>query len=390
MEPHLNGPRATQRQGWASVYGVGLATFSVVTSEMLPVGLMTAIATSLGTSMGVAGLMISVPAGLAALFAPLVVLVVGSMDRRLIIAGLLALLSLANLASALAPSIGWLLAARAIVGFCMGGIWAISGGLAPRLVQPASVAAATAIIFGGVAAASVLGVPLGAIIGDFAGWRTAFAAMALFSALVLVLNLYLLPSLPISHAVSPSQFGAQLARGPVLLGLAITLLLVTGHFMAYTFVSPVLQSIAQVKPQWLGVLLFAYGAAGIAGNFLAGMAAARYIKATLLAISLGLVVAIAGFALLGTTPVSGTGLLVLWGVAYGGVSVSLQTLMMKAAPQAVEVATALFVSVFNIAIAAGSFFGGQVVDQTGLANNLLLAAALPVVALLFSLSLIRR
>jgi predicted MFS family arabinose efflux permease len=115
-------PEPAARRPWLAVSAVGLATFSVVTTEMLPVGLLTSIAGSLGTSMGRAGLMISLPALLAALFAPLVVMAAGGMDRRRILCGLLALLVLANLASALAPSLIWLLAARVLVGFCMGGI----------------------------------------------------------------------------------------------------------------------------------------------------------------------------------------------------------------------------------------------------------------------------
>lgn len=385
MQPHISATDQAKGGGWPAVLTVGLATFSVVTTEMLPVGLMTSISTALETSVGTAGLMISLPALLAALFAPFVLLVAGSVDRRHILAGLLALLVAANVASALAPSMGWLLAARIIVGFCMGGIWAIAGGLALRLVANHAVGTATAIIFGGVAAASVLGVPMGAVIGDFAGWRAAFAAMAVFSAIVLALNLWALPALPIRQSVSLGQFKTQLSRPVVVFGLTITLLLVTGHFMAYTFVSPVLQIVSGVKLEWVGALLFLYGAAGIAGNFLAGMAAISHIRLTLLSISLGLVVAISGFVWLGATPAMGATLLLLWGVAYGGVSVTLQTWMMKAAPSAIEIASALFVSVFNIGIAAGAFMGGQVVDRADLVTNLALAAILPALALLAAL-----
>ncbi|WP_049475596.1 MFS transporter, partial [Stenotrophomonas maltophilia] len=168
------------RHPWWAVSAVGLATFSVVTTEMLPVGLLTPVAEDLGASTGTAGLMISLPALLAAVFAPLVVIAAGGIDRRRILCVLLGLLLVANVASALAPGIGWLLAARVLVGFCMGGIWAIAGGLAARLVPAHRIGLATSIIFGGVAAASVLGVPLGALIGDALGWRFAFAAMALF------------------------------------------------------------------------------------------------------------------------------------------------------------------------------------------------------------------
>lgn len=125
--PSVASPATSPRYPWLAVAAMGLATFSVVTTEMLPVGLLTTIAGSLETSTGSAGLMISLPALLAAFFAPLVVIAAGNLDRRWILCGLLGLLVIANIASALAPDMLWMLIARALVGFCMGGIWAVAG-----------------------------------------------------------------------------------------------------------------------------------------------------------------------------------------------------------------------------------------------------------------------
>ena len=274
------------RHPWWAVSAVGLATFSVVTTEMLPVGLLTPVAEDLGASTGTAGLMISLPALLAAVFAPLVVIAAGGIDRHRILCVLLGLLLVANVASALAPGIGWLLAARVLVGFCMGGIWAIAGGLAARLVPAHRIGLATSIIFGGVAAASVLGVPLGALIGDVLGWRFAFAAMALFSAAVMLLQLWVVPALPVLASVRPAQFVQLLGHRGLQRGLCLTLLLVAGHFIAFTYVRPLLTLRSGVDAAWIGALLFAYGMAGIAGNFIAGPLAARHPRGMLLAISI--------------------------------------------------------------------------------------------------------
>ena len=108
------------RHPWLAVSSAGLATFAVVTTEMLPVGLLTTLAQALNTSTGSAGMAVSLPALLAALFAPLVVIGSGEIDRRIILRWLLVLLVVANLASALATGMATLLAARVLVGFCMG------------------------------------------------------------------------------------------------------------------------------------------------------------------------------------------------------------------------------------------------------------------------------
>ncbi|QFY76936.1 MFS transporter [Alcaligenes faecalis] len=382
-----------KRQSWLAVSAVGLATFSVVTTEMLPVGLLTSIADSLQTSTGTAGLLISLPALLAALFAPLVVLASGGVDRRRILCGLLALLVLANIASALAPSIAWMLvAARVLVGFCMGGIWAIAGGLASRLVPAQSVGLATSIIFGGVAAASVLGVPLGALMGELAGWRWAFGGMAVLSALVLIFHLAVIPPLSVTRSTTWRQFAEQFGNRQLWFGLLLTLILVAGHFSAFTFVRPLLLSVSGIGSEWIGALLFAYGVAGIAGNFLIGISAAQRTEASLMAIALGLSITALLFLTVGASPLGGGAILLLWGLAYGGVSVGLMSWMMKAAANAVEVATALYVAVFNIGIALGSWLGGQTVDAYGLSANLGLAGAgsFVVFLLLFGIILQRK
>lgn len=369
--PGLSAPRS-----WLAVSAAALATFSVVTTEMLPVGLLTSIAGSLGSTTGNTGLVISLPALLAALFAPMVVIAAAGMDRRQLLCGLLMLLVLANIASALAPSLEWMLIARVLVGLCIGGIWAIAGGLAARLVPASSIGLATSIIFGGVAAASVLGVPLGAWIGDMLGWRWAFVCMAVLSAVVLLLHMVFLPPLAANNVATVRQFRKLLTVRSVQMGLCLTLLLVAGHFAAFTFVQPLLLSVSGFEARWMGVLLFVYGVAGIAGNFLAGTVAARHTLPTLTVITLGLLWVPLMLLTVGDSQMSGGSVLLIWGLVYGGVSVGLMTWMMKVAPQALEVVTALYVAVFNIGIALGAWVGGKVVDDMGLTANLWLTATL--------------
>jgi len=370
------------QHSWLAVSAVGLAIFSVVTTELLPVGLLTPIAETLNISPGTAGLMVSVPALLAALFSPLVVLVSGGIDRRRILCGLLGLLVAANLASALAPSWGWMLVARVLVGFCIGGIWAIASSLAVRLVSPAAVGLATSIIFGGVAAASVLGVPIGALIGDLIGWRWVFGCMALFSAAVLVLHLLFIPALPVKGSARVRDFVEQFANRKLQIGMLLTLLLVSGHFAAFTFVRPLLLSVSGFDVQWLGILLFGYGIAGMAGNFLTGMIAMRRTTLTLATIALGLLLTPVLFLTVGNIPVGGAIVLLLWGLSYGGISVGLMTWVMKAESRTLEIATALYVGVFNISIGLGSWAGGQLFDSFGLLSNLWFASGCAACALL--------
>lgn len=366
-------PAVAGWKGWGAVGAVALGIFCLITSELLPIGLLTSMGAELWVSDGTAGLMVTVPGLVAAFCAPLVTVGAGRLDRRGVLVGLIALVAVANLVVALAPGFGVVLAARLLVGVGLGGFWAIAGGLAVRLVPERHVGRATALVFGGVPTASVLGVPAGTLLGELSGWRTAFAAVGGLGVLTLAALLLLLPPLPPTRRITFTQLPALLRRNRgVRAGVAVTFLVVTGQFAAYTFVRPILQDVSGVGAGFVSTLLLGYGAAGVAGNFLAG---ARDAHRTLLVVGASLAVIL---ALIATVPgaIAGTVLLLAWGLAYGGVSVSLQGWMIKAAPEDAEASSSLMVAMFNLAIAAGALSGGLVVDGISVPAAPLTGAAL--------------
>ncbi|MEU0386566.1 MFS transporter [Streptomyces chartreusis] len=374
--------QAPQRSHWPAVSAVGLGTFLLVTAEQLPIGLLTSMGSALSVSEGTAGLMVTVPSLVAAVAAPVVPVVVGALDRRLLLLGLMGLMTLSNVASALAPNFAVLVASRVLVGVAIGGFWAVASGLAVRLVAPVNVPRATAIIFGGVGAANVFGVPLGTLLGEFTGWRIAFASLSALALVALLALLAVLPRLAATRPVRPRLLAEQFRNPGVRVGILATFLIVTGHFSAYTFVSPVLQQVSGIDERFVGPLLFGFGMAGMVGNFAAGAALARNALRTVLVITVSLAAAMPLYLLLGGGPVGGAILLIAWGLAFGGVSVGLQTWMIKTAPQAVEAASALWVAVFNLSIGLGALVGGVIVDSLTLQGVLWLGGACALAAAL--------
>ncbi|MFI6520887.1 MFS transporter [Spirillospora sp. NPDC050679] len=380
--PRADDRPAAQRSRWAAVAAVTLGTFLLVTAEQLPIGLLTAVGSAMSVSEGTAGLMVTVPSLVAAISAPLVPVLVRGMDRRLLLLGLMALMTVANVASALAPGFAVLVASRVLVGVAIGGFWAIASGLAVRLVSPANVPRATAVIFGGVGAANVFGVPLGTMLGEFTGWRIAFGTLSALALVVLLALLAVLPPLAASQPVRLRLLAEQFRNKGVRVGILATFLIVTGHFSAYTFVSPALQELSGIDERLVGPLLFGFGVAGMVGNFIAGAALARHPHRTVLFIAVTLAAAMPLYLLLGRGPVGGAALLIAWGLAFGGVSVGLQTWMIKTAPQAVEAASALWVAVFNLSIGLGALTGGVIVDSLNLQGVLWLGGACALAAAL--------
>ncbi|QIJ62695.1 MFS transporter [Streptomyces sp. JB150] len=366
-------PEAVRRP-WAAVLALAAATFAVVTTEMLPVGLLTSLAAGLDVSAGTAGLALTLPGLLAALAAPLLPVAVRRADRRTVLSALLLLLAAADLLSALAPHIAVLLLARAVVGVCIGGVWAVAAGLGARLVPGPAAGRATALVFSGIAVASVLGVPAGTYLGALAGWRWAFAALTALALAVAALLAVALPPLPAERPVRLGAFPELLRTPAVARGLTAIALLVTGHFAAYTYVRPVLERVPGTGPGLISVLLLGYGLAGIAGTFAGGALAARAPRRALPAIAAALGTVVALLVPAGGSLPASAALLTLWGLVYGGVSVTAQTWLSAAAPGAREAASALFAGVFNGAIAFGAFLGGRVADGPGATAVLVLGA----------------
>ncbi|MEV6978322.1 MFS transporter [Kitasatospora sp. NPDC093806] len=368
---------------WLALAAVAVGTFAMVTAEQLPMGLLTPIGGAFDVSEGTAGLMVTVPGLVASAAAPLLPVLIRRADRRAVLIALLGLMAAANLLSVLAPNFGVLLASRFLVGISIGGFWALAAGIAVRMVPAEFVGRATAITFGGATAANVLGVPAGTLIGEFSSWRTAFATVGGLGLLVVLALLVLLPSLPAGDPVRLRTLAEQFRNRAVRAGVLTTFLLVGGHFAAFTFVSPVLQDVSGISQGMVGPLLLVFGAAGILGNFLAGAVVGRDVRRVVMAIGLLLAGILALFPLIGTSVAGGVTLLVGWGLAFGGVPVSVQTWILQSAPrEAAEAATALNTSVFNLAIALGAFFGGLVVNAAGLTATLWVGAAVGLVTAL--------
>ncbi|MGA4943096.1 MFS transporter [Streptomyces cinereoruber] len=376
--PHRSPP-----SGWPAVVSVMLGIFVVVTTEILPIGLLTSIGSGFTVSDGTAGLMMTMPGFLAAVSAPLVTAATARFDRRLMLCLFMLLLALANFLAAVAPGYWLVLVSRVMVGITIGGFWSIGAGLAERLVPPASVGRATAVIFSAVPLGSVLGVPAGTLVGDLVGWRTAFAVMGVLTVAVLAMLFLCVPPLPPVRATRLGVLDGMLRGGGTRFALLLTFLVVLAHFGAYTYVTPFLERVTRVSGGQITVLLLLYGAAGILGTFLGGAGVARHPRAVL-----GLAGALIAAATL-LLPVLGRGtagavtLLLVWGLAYGAVPVASQTWFSKAAPHAPEAASVLFTASFQATISLGALTGGLLLDRTSPSTVMLLGgctAALMVVA----------
>lgn len=371
---------ASPRAAWLAVASMAVGTFATVTTEFMPIGLLTDIASDLGVTKGAAGLMVTVPGIAAAIAGPALIVMAGRLDRRKVMIALSALLIASNVLAAVAPNLPTMLVARFLLGLCVGGFWTFAPGATAQLVPPARQARAISLVMAGVSLATVLGVPAGAFAGSHAGWRAAFAGTAVLSVAVLAVQAWLLPAMPPARAIRPRDLLAPFKSRLASVGLVLVLFLVAGHFAAYTYLKPLLEQVFGLSPDAVTTLLLVYGTAGFVGTFAGGLLVEKSVRAAVLLATL----MIAGVLLVSAIAGRGFGmgmlLIAVWGVAFGLVPVSLTSWMMKALPDAPEAGQALLVTGFQVAIASGALLGGFAVDGYGVPSAAWLGGGLAVLA----------
>lgn len=363
--PDLHSPSPSKTEGnWYAVITLSITAFVLVTSEFLPIGVLTAIAQDLNVSIGTAGLMISLPGVMGAFAAPLVSVWAKSLDRRYLLIGLTAVMVVANFVTSLSQSFEIVLASRFVLGIAIGGFWATAIALSGR-VAPAHlpIAKATAIVMAGVTLATVLGVPIGTWLSELYGWRSAFLITSIIGAIILILECIFLPRLKPTSAIKLSDLPALFIDPQARKGLVIILLIGLAHFSTYSYLAPFFKNVAGFNGATISVLLLIYGIAGFFGNAFAGYSSNINVRYTLAIVGLFLAIVFVGFPMFATHLTGAYLLTALWGFAFGAFPTTANIWMFLHAPQAVEKGMPLFVGMFQVIIALGALIGGYMVDH---------------------------
>jgi predicted MFS family arabinose efflux permease len=348
-----------------AVFSVALGTFTLVTNEFLPVALLTDIRTSLGVSQGIAATMVTVPAVVAAIASPALAVASGRLDRRLVLLLMAGLFTVSDALSAAAPNFATMLLARFLLGAGIGGFWAIGASIGGSLVPEPRAPWARAVIFSGISLAIVLGVPIASFVGGWFGWRVAFAATAGLGLLALVLMALLLPQIGVERPVTRAELAEVLRAPNARRGLAVTFGLVAGQYAAYTFITPFLAGADHAGPGVVSALLLVFGIGGLVGNFGVVRLLSRRLKATVVGMAATLAVATALMPLAGGWRPAAVAVLAGWGLAYGAMTVAMQTWVFTADGRDLWSGSALYPAVFQASIAVGSLLGGAVVGILG-------------------------
>lgn len=383
MPPHASA------RGWLAVVAVAFGVFTVTATETMPIGLLPEMAAGLRVSEGTVGLTVTLYGFFAGVLAPFLTAATRRLDRGRLLLVILTVFVVGNVLTALAVNHVWLMLVRLLIGFIHGVLWAIVASVAVRLVPPAHSVRATAVVFSGISLATVLGVPLGTIVGQWLDWRAAFWALAACSAVALIATAVLMPPMPPHGGVHLSELPRLLRKGNLRTAVGVTAVVVIGHYAAYTYITPFLLRNVGVASDMTGVLLLSFGAAGVAGNFLAGAVLGRgpALRTVVLCLIAGTGGSMALLLAAGAWKPAAIVFLLSWGLAYSALPVALQTLVFRSVPEAREAATSLYVLSFNVSISLGALSGSLALDHSGPSLVMLTGTAFCTLALFLAMLL---
>ena len=339
--------------------------FGIGTTEFVIMGLLQQVATDVQVSIAGAGLLISGYALGVAVGAPLLTIATRRLPRKTVLLALMAIFTLGNLACALAPSYEWLMAARVITSLAHGTFFGVGAVVATGLVRPEKRASAISIMFTGLTAATLLGVPAGAWLGLHFGWRAAFWAVTAIGVLAFAVLALFVPRAAAETRSAPLRDElAVLARPQVLLGLAMTVLGFAGVFVVFTYIQPLLTQLAGLPQAAVSPILLVFGAGLAAGNLLGGKLADRGAMRAVLATLAVLAVVLGAMQFAIHTPAAAVVFVAVLGVAaFATVSPLQLRVLEKASGAGQNLASSLNIAAFNLGNALGAWVGGAVIER---------------------------
>ncbi len=339
--------------------------FGIGTTEFVIMGLLLQVSTDLNVSITAAGLLISGYALGVAVGAPVLTIATRQLPRKTVLLALMAIFTLGNLACAVAPNYEMLMTARVITSLAHGTFFGVGSVVATGLVAPERRASAIAIMFTGLTAATLLGVPAGAWLGLHLGWRAAFWAVAALGVLAFAVLAVFVPRSRTDTPLAPLREElAVLVRPQVLLGLAMTVLGFAGVLAVFTYIQPLLTQVTGLSESAVSPVLLVFGGGLAVGNILGGKLADRATMPAVLGTLAVLAVVLGVMQWVIGTPWMAVAFVGLLGVASFATVAPMQLRVLeKASGAGQNLASSLNIAAFNLGNALGAWVGGVVIAQ---------------------------
>ncbi|MFJ3094314.1 MFS transporter [Streptomyces hydrogenans] len=348
-----------------ALLALAISAFGIGTTEFVMMGLLPNVAADLGTTVPTAGHLVSAYALGVVVGAPLLTALGSRLPRKRMLLLLMALFTVGNLASALAPGYGWLLAGRVLAGLPHGAFFGVGAVVAARLVRPDRQARAVATMFLGLTVANILGVPAATLLGQHLGWRATFLVVAVIGLGALAALARLVPELPVDERQGLGRELRALGRPQVLLGLLTAVFGFAGVFAVYSYLASMTTEVMGFGESTVTVVLALFGLGMTAGALAAGPLTDRAPRPTLYGSLAALALTLVAFRYTVHVPWLALVTVVVLGAVGFMTTTPLQMLVMEKAKDAPTLASASNHSAFNLANAGGAWAGGAAIAAGG-------------------------
>ncbi|SDD93346.1 Predicted arabinose efflux permease, MFS family [Cupriavidus sp. YR651] len=336
--------------------------FAIGTDSFVVAGVLSQVSASLGVSVALAGQMVTLYAMSYALLSPVIAAAAAHWPRkRLLLAGL-AVFVLGNVLTAVAPSIGLVLASRLIAGLGAAMFSPTATATGASLVPPEQRGRALAIVVAGLSSATALGAPLGTFIGGWLDWRATMWFVAAVGTLAAMGVAWRLRDIPTPPPVTLARRLAPLGDARVLLTLLTTLLAYSGLFLVYTYIGSSFDRATGGDARVLAGLLLLWGVAATVGNLAAGRMTDRFGSRRIINAAIAIVAL--DFALLPWTSaslVTAVPALVIWGLCGWGLLVPQQHRLISITPAAAPLLLGLNSAAIYVGVSMSGLLGGAAI-----------------------------
>ncbi len=357
-------PTRTEPQHTRVLASLLLATFVAGSAELLTAGLLPLIAPALEVSVAAAGSLFSAYALGVAIGGPLLTALTIRRDRRQVLIWSLALFAALVAAPAVVPNFGWFVVTRLASGALQGLLLAAAFSTATAIVPTARVGRALAIVISGFSLSTVLGLPLGVLVGSALGWRGALLVVGALAAVAAGLLAAFVPRIPSSSGAGGGGLRQALSP-PVLAMLALSLTLFAAPGAVMSYLVPLLAQVTGVSGPWVSAILVAYGVANVVGSFIGGRLADADPARALVIATAGLVTSSVALLLAREHAIPAVAALLAWAVFGSSAPPSVQHRSMSLAGPAGGLVASLPASAASAGIALGSTASGFAYDATG-------------------------
>ncbi len=371
---------------WIPVIGLTFSAFIFNTSEFIPIGLLTDIAEDFAITESKAGLLITVYAWVVAIASLPLMLAFSRTENKKLLLSVVALFTASHIVSGVSTGYYMLMFSRIGVACAHAIFWSIVTPFAVRVAPEGQRSLALSLIVTGSSVAMIVGLPLGRAIGIMVGWRTTFLLIAAVAAVIFIILAAVLPKTPSDNDISFKSLPG-LVKTPALRCIyALTVIAITGHYTAYSYIEPFLGQVAGLSSTWITMVLSAFGVIGIIGSWFFSRYYDRHNLAFIRFAVLGICVFILLLRPAAYSPVLIILLCLLWGLAINSYNLSFQSEIIQTAPHGTAIAMSIYSGIYNVGIGAGALVGGTVCSHTGVSTVGYVGGAIAAIAAFYCLT----